>query len=192
LKRQKRALFALTIFLISILLFTSCRRGSPLRTGSWNDDIFTNTWTNITFELPAEFWAVDSPGDTFGQVTDFHLIHDAGGTSISMTYIDVTSQNDTAEDYLNMMREQMANHSGRTRLFPDYFESTTIAGREFLVMRTKFFQDDNPNEIFFQDAYVHRFVGTMLLLLITFSSDTADSVASFTSSIHQIQERVYS
>ena len=186
-KRQKIALIVLAIVFIGIFLLTGCERGSPLRTGDWDGNIFTNTWTNITFELPAEFWVVDSPSATFGQVTDFHLMHDAGGTNISMTYIDVTSQDGTAEDYLNMMKEQMANHAGRTRIFPDNFESTTIAGREFLVMRTRFFQDDNPNEIFFQDAYVYRFVGTMLLLLVTFSSDTMDSVSTFTSSIQSIR-----
>ena len=186
--------FVIVLVLGSVFLVCGCvsfGARSPLVTGQWESDTFTNRWTDITFELPAGFRVL--PIDEYtapGQRNDFTLVNEDYTAVISLTYIDVSSgkaQNHTPEDYLNIVREQLADSPNRVYTFSESFESAVIAGREYVVMRAEFVNNDNPAEVVFQDGYAHRFVNTMLVFITTYSEETRDTVDLFLSSIRQVQ-----
>jgi len=184
------------LLIVCIILFTSgclgmINRGSPLVTGEWDGDVFTNEWTNITFELPQGFHIVSTDEFDMGrsEVYDFLIRKDDDmEVSIALFYIDVTfgeQAEHTAEDYLNIMREQLA-HSRHTFTFADEFEHETIAGKEYAVMRSVVAVNADPADTFLQDGYAHRFVNTMIVILTTYAEDTRVYIDEFISSIEQV------
>jgi len=188
-KYMMTVLLLLTVFLISGCLGRPVAT-SPIVAGKWNEGIFTNTWSNITFQLPAGFNVVTQATSVPQQVSDFTIANDDNSIIVSLTYIDVSSGDSrdySAEDYLNMVKEQLAQNPNRTRTFQENFESMTIAGREYAVMRTTFFNNDNPTNVILQDGYAHRFHNTMILFLTIYPEDAKDFVESFLESIEQAQ-----
>lgn len=175
----------LSVIICGVFL-TSCGLFSPLAAGKWEGNIFTNTWSDITFELPPEFQAqVLNSQDPERHKTDFLLTADDNEAVIILTYIDVSGQDDTSEDYLDVVKEQLSESQERVHAFPDNYEKVTIAGKEYTVMRTSYVNNDST-EVIYQDGYVHRFVDTIILLLTVYSDDTKDAVDLFLSSIKQV------
>ena len=182
----------IVIYLLCSALFVSSCVFSPLVTGELNGDIFTNEWTNITFELPAGFRSAsrDEFDSVRGHATDFILMKGDYDTLISLTYIDVSAEryrNDTAEDYLNITKEQLSNSQHRNYTFADGFEFKMIGDWEYTVMRTEFTYKENPAEIMYQDGCAYRFVNTMVVFIAVYSEEERISVDSFFASISAIQ-----
>jgi len=179
------------LVLCNAFLLSGCT-SSPLVTGTWNDGVFTNSWADITFELPLGFQVIP-PNELRpvpGQRNDFTLINDDYSVVISLTYVNASSgdsRNYTEGDYLNIVREQLENSLSRTYTFSDDFDSATIAGKEYSVMRATFINNDNPTEVIYQDGYAHRFVGTMIVFITVYSDNIRDSVDSFLASIKQVR-----
>ena len=176
-----------TIIIICICLVSACipfGAGSPLVTGKWDGDVFTNEWTRITFELPSGFSKSDGANLPRGLKNDFTVANEDNSVLISLTYFDVSKNNDTAEDYLSSTRAQLADSPNKSYTFQENSESMTIAGNEYAVMRSQFFFDDNPTKVFHQDGYSYRFVNTMMVFIAVYTDDTKDSVDSFLASIN--------
>jgi len=63
----------IALLLCSIFVLSGCNRGSPLVVGEWDDDTFTNVWTNITFNLPVGLQVLPMGGYAApGQRNDLH------------------------------------------------------------------------------------------------------------------------
>jgi len=165
----------------------------PMSAGSWSGDTFTNDWAGITFELPDGFRAMTAgefPHDPPGQTTDVNLINEHSLAVISLIYVDVPSEDpqfQTAGDYLDRMRRQLTDYSRWEWAFPDVYEPVSIAGKEFLVKRAVFYDNESPDEFHYQDGYVYRFHDTLIVFLAAYNDDTRDSVNMFFQSIEKAQ-----
>lgn len=185
--------YLLLIFALNIVLSGSaCIRRSPFVMGTWDGDVFTNEWTEITFEMPAGFKALatDAINLPYGQVADFQLLSDDGKTALALYYVDASfeeTRDDTAEDYFNTTKEELAASTERDYILQENYEDAVIAGEEYLVMRAEYTDHDNPSEVVFQDAYARRWVDTMVLFLAVYSADTKDIVDSLLASISPLQ-----
>ena len=179
------------IFVLCWLFLTSgC---TPLKSnivvGEWNDNIFTNAWSNVTFELPSDYKVQpDSElGFVPGQKTDFFLVRDDQTANISLIYVNLyygSQQELTAEEYLNIVKKQLAESKNKNYDFASDFESVVIAGEEYLVLRSTFsFKEASTNGTYYQDGYARKFDDSIIFFLANYSDDAKNSVASFLSSI---------
>jgi len=167
--------------------------GSPLVTGRWEGDTFINDWTGITFTLPSGFWAETDlefiRGEYASDVLLFHYDHPE--IVFSLSYFDVTQgerREHTAEDYLNISRRALEDSTGRDFFFNDFFESATIAGREYARMSGTFVNvGDNAQTIYNIDRHAYRWVGTMLVIVTMYADENADMVNDFLASIKSTQ-----
>ena len=194
--KQKRNCFTVFVILCSLLFCTACfsaTQRSPLVTGKWDGNTFTNEWSNIMFELPEGFIVMpfDSSMEVpLQMVTDFSIAAEDNSVIFSLTYYNVGSgevRDDTAEDYFEKTKEQLAGNPNRTRVFSEGYETAVIAGEEYVVMRSEYVDHHNPTEVHYQDGYARRWVNTMVVFMAVHSDETRESVDSFFSSINPLQ-----
>lgn len=184
--------------LIFVLVYVFCASGclnlngtsnSNIVTGSWNGDVFTNIWSNITFKLPADFDVMKSEElDAIpGHVNDFLLLHNDQKTSISLSYVDLSYGNDqelTEEEYLDTIKSQLANSSNKDYDFANEVESVVFAGDEYLKLHSEFtFKEFSTDGTNYQDGYVRKYDGAMILLIICYSHETKDATDLFLSEL---------
>jgi hypothetical protein len=160
--------------------------------GEWVENTFINTWMGITFELPADFEVKDLSdiGQPPGQIYDFWLLHEDQKTNIMLLYVDLQSgdpRDHSAEDYLDITKEQLKNSPNRDYEFAERLDSRFIAGVSYRVLRTTFTDKNNQSgENGFQDGYARRYGNAIIVFLAVYDNDTKDSVDAFFSSISQI------
>ena len=163
---------------------------SPLLTGAWEDEIFYNTWTHMSFELPQGF--VVQPllhtNRASGTVDDFRIRNDCIGIDISLKLIDVARgemRDKTAEDYLNYIHSIMINSQAGTFTFNNDFEHIFIAGRDYAIMRGSLVNEEINMNVRY-DFYAHRFVNTMMVFTVVYSCNClSDDIYSFFNSINR-------
>ena len=179
-----------------VMLFTLCNLAifgcthSPLVTGKWKGNTFTNEWTDITFEQPHGFHVLRPESMRLsGWVQDFMIKNEVDSTVISLKYTDISHKNFvnyTAEDYVSkIIQKSLLNSTSRNFTFSDSFERKTIAGREFAVMRGAYTYKDNPSAGASYDIYAWRYVRTMVVFIAVYGEGEGDAVDSFLSSISQ-------
>jgi len=186
---KHRKMFGMLLILCLILSTVSGCMGSPLVTGTWDGDTFTNQWTHITFELPSGFEVLSRDRGP-GWVDDFTIMNDDARVVIGLTYTDISHRDFdeyTAEDYLGIIRESLLDSQSRDFTFANDFELVTIAGREYVLMRGAYTYKDNPTEGAFHDIYAHRFVNTMMIFIAVYDEDARETVDAFLSSIGTIR-----
>ncbi|MCL2368094.1 MAG: hypothetical protein FWC72_03785 [Oscillospiraceae bacterium] len=190
-RKRYKFLGALLLLLLLLLTVSGCIptpfvRGSPLVTGTWDGNTFTNQWTHITFELPAGFSALPRHARERGRVDDFSIRSEYPRIVIGMDYIDVahgTASGYTAEYYLGIIQGSLLRSETRNFTFSEDFEYVTIAGREYTIMRGAYTYKDDPADGAFHDVYAHRFVNTMMILITVYEDGAADIVDAFLASI---------
>jgi len=166
---------------------TSARRGSPMLTGTWNNNVFTNDWTRMTFVLPDGFvnrkdLIREAPRHF---VNDFVIWHEQLDIIIILSLIDVTQGEDqylTAEDFLNNRKTEDTHGT-----YSDEFEHVSIGEWDYIVMPGQGV-NQGQNEEMTIIIYTHRFVGTMIEFVVTFPHDLEEAeiiVADFLNSIEQ-------
>jgi hypothetical protein len=193
---------AVVVVLLSIIMLTGCFNidfrfpvssvlGSPLVTGKWDGDTFTNEWSGFTVTLPPGFWVSDYEERIRGEYAlDFLLYHyDYPEIVISLSYFDVTQgerREHSAEDYLNLSKVGLVNSPGRDFAFNEHLGSATIAEWEYVVMSGTFVNINNdPQAVFNIDRYAHRWVGTMIVIVAMYADESESIVKDFLSSIEQ-------
>ena len=163
--------------------------GSPMVTGNWDGDIFTNEWTGITFELPPGFSVFENSSSAPGSFAeDFMIFNKDLEVVISLTYHDVArgeKQKHSAEDYLDITREQLAGSTTKTYTFAEPYENATIAEREYVLMSGELFNNDDPTKVLNMDGYAHRFVGTMMVFIAVYRDDSKGVVTDFLGSLER-------
>lgn len=164
--------------------------GSPLVTGKWDDDVFLNEWTGISFTLPPGFWAEEEQTKIQGEyANDFLLYHDDyPDIVISLSYFDVTQgerREHTAEDYLNSSRRSLENNAiGREFNFKDKLTTATIAGWEYVKMSGVFVNTEDETQTEYNiDRYAYRWVGTMVVVVAMYDKENIGIVKDFLSSV---------
>jgi len=166
---------------------TSAQRGSPLITGTWNNDVFTNSWTRMSFVLPDGFVNRE---DLIRRAprhfaNDFIIWHEELDIIIILSLIDVTQGEDqylTAEDFLNNRKIEDIHGT-----YSDDFEQVQIGIWDYTIMRGEGV-NQGQNEEMTIIIYTHRFVGTMIEFVATFPHDLEEAeiiVADFLNSIEQ-------
>jgi len=167
---------------------TSARRGSPMLTGTWNNNVFTNDWTRMTFVLPDGFvnredLIREAPRHF---VNEFVILHEQLGIIIILSLIDVTQGEDqylTAEDFLNNRKTEDTHGS-----YSDEFGQMQIGAWDYIIMRGQGVQQ-GQNETTAIIIYTHRFVGTMVEFVVTFPQQVEEEaeiiIADFLNSIEQ-------
>jgi len=185
-------------FISSVLLFP------VIEVGQWLENVFENTWSDITFELPIGFEAVDlsTIEPPPGQVYDFWLFHENQKTNIMLLYVDLQSgdpRDHTAEEYLDIVKGQLQSSARRDYEFAERLEHAFFAGKQYRVLRTTFTNKENPasgsggqssgSEVYFQDGYARKYGNAIVVFLAVYDSDTKDSVDTFFSSISQVMRR---
>jgi len=166
---------------------TSAQRGSPLITGTWNNDVFTNSWTRMSFVLPDGFVNRE---DLIRRAprhfaNDFIIWHEELDIIIILSLIDVTQGEDqylTAEDFLNNRKIEDIHGT-----YSDDFEQVQIGIWDYTIMRGEGV-NQGQNEEMTIIIYTHRFVGTMIEFVATFPRDLEEAeilVADFLNSIEQ-------
>jgi len=163
--------------------------GSPLVTGKWDGETFTNEWTGITFDLPTGFTVSDDNSTVRGYYAeDFMIFSKDLEVVISLTYHDVTrgdKLDHTAEDYLDITRQQLQESPTKTYSFREPYENATIAEWDYVLVRGELFNNDDPTKVFSVDGYAHRFVGTMMVFIAVYRDDSKDIVRDFLGSLER-------
>jgi len=165
--------------------------GSPLVTGKWEGDTFTNEWTGFTVTLPPGFWVSVFEQRIQGEYAlDFLLYHDDyPDIVISLSYFDVTQgerREHSAEDYLNLSKAGLMNSPDRDFTFNEGFGAATIARWDYAVMSGTFVNvNDDPQTVYNIDRYAHRWVGTMVVFVAMYADESESIVNDFLSSIEQ-------
>jgi len=163
--------------------------GSPLVTGKWDGDTFTNEWTGITFKLPPGFSVSEGNGSAYGTYAeDFMIFSKDLDVVISLTYHDVTSAENlshTAEDYLDTTKQQLSGSQTKTYTFEEPYDNATIAEREYVLLHGELFNNDDPTKVLNMDGYAHRFVGTMMVFIAVYRDDSKDVVNDFLGSMER-------
>jgi len=187
---------ALVIVFCCVFLLNGCDTTiflpkTNITIGTWVDDIYTNQWANITFTLPSDCDLIKINAFEFsGQIQDFLFVNIDQSLVISLTYVilsNKTQKEQTAEDYLNTVKQQLAASANKNYIFTDDFENVIIAGEKYVVMPSEFSFKENPTEtINYQDGYVRKFDAAFIVLIITYTDDAKESADSFLSSITQI------
>jgi len=166
---------------------TSAQRGSPLLTGTWNNNVFTNDWTRMTFVIPDGFVNREDlkRGEPRHFVNDFVIWHEELGIVIILSLIDVTQGEDqylTAEDFLNNRKTEDTHGT-----YSDEFGQVLIGEWDYKIMRGQG-EKQGQNEAVTIIIYTYRFVGTMIEFVVTFTHHTEEAeiiVADFLNSIEQ-------
>jgi len=162
---------------------------SPLVTGKWDGDTFTNEWAGITFELPSGFSVSDDKSSVRGNYAeDFMIFNREFDVVISLTYHDVTrgdKLSHTAEDYLDITKEQLSGSPTKTYTFMEPYDNATIAEREYVLLHGELFNNDDPTRVYSMDGYAHRFVGTMMVFIAVYRDDSKDVVTDFLGSLER-------
>jgi len=167
--------------------YTSARRGSPLLTGTWSNNVFTNDWTRMSFVLPNGF---ANREDLIREVprryvNDFVIWHEELDIIIVLSLIDVTQGEDqflTAEDFLNNRKTEDTQGA-----YNDEFGQLLIGEWDYIVMRGQGLKQ-GQNEATTIIIYTHRFVGTMIEFVVTFPHHSEEAeiiVTEFLNSIEQ-------
>lgn len=167
--------------------YTSARRGSPLVTGTWNNNVFTNDWTRMSFVLPDGFVNREDVIRRVPQhfVNDFVIWHEELDIIIVLSLIDVTQGEDqylTAEDFLNNRKIEDTHGT-----YYDEFGQMSIGEWDYTVMRGQG-AGQGQNEATTIIIYTHRFVGTMIEFVVIFPHHIEEAeiiVNEFLNSIEQ-------
>jgi len=192
---KKLSKLTVWIFLLCSIFLTSCKGTSKsnIITGEWNDNIFTNTWSNITFELPFTYEAIhlNELGSIPGQTNDFFLLNEDQTANITVMYVDLLYQNQqnlSTEEYLNTVKQQLANSKNKDYNFASNFENVFIAEEEYLMLHSEFyFKEFSTEGTNYQDGYARKFDNAIIVFLVCYSDETKDYVDSFLSSIKRIK-----
>jgi len=166
---------------------TSALRGSPLLPGTWNNNVFTNDWTKMSFVLPDGFVNREDivRGVPRHFVNDFVIWHEELDIIIILSLIDVSHGEDqflTAEDFLNNRKAEDTHGT-----YNDEFGQMLVGQWDYIVMRGQGVRQ-GQNEATTIIIYTHRFVGTMIEFVVTFPHriEEADIVVTdFLNSIEQ-------
>ena len=194
---KKTGVFILLIIVLCcVFLLNGCGTiiflpKTNIRTGTWVGDVYANQWANITFTLPSDYNSIKiNAFEVPGQIQDFLFVNNDQSLVVSLTYVilsDKTQKGQTAEDYLNIVKQQLAASANKNYIFANDFETVIIAGEEYIVMRSEFSFKETPTvTINYQDGYVRKFDNVFIVFIITYTDDTKESADSFLSAITQI------
>ena len=204
-------LAAVILVLVAAFFIFNSRQGAQtnISAGVWENNSFTNSWSDISFSLPNGFTALThdkmqailgtkeevlvngSISEAYVNMSevstfyDFVLYGDDLITSVMVSYENMLFDNRrslTPEKYFDMVKAQLGDMELRDieYEFVDSYSNAEIAGEEYQVLQT-FIRD-----MFYQDYYVRKFDNAMIVFTATYKYDTANtanSIDQFLSSI---------
>ncbi|MFT4144423.1 MAG: hypothetical protein QM644_08180 [Mobilitalea sp.] len=210
-KQQKR-ISILLVLLTMLLLISGCSKQDSKKEfsiGSWNDNVFENTWLNMKFEI-GDDWAI-ATDEEISEVMGVgaELISELNGTSkealemaaeLKVIYGFLAYNSDTTTN-IQLMYENLAKSLGGTKYTETEYlgefkkqipediyelvdESTKeIAGKTFYTLKYSVYDG-----ALFQEYYTYKLDKYMVSLIVTYTSETEAEIQQFLNNISTIKE----
>lgn len=210
-KQQKRIIILLALLMISVLISGCSKQGSKkeFSIGSWNDNVFENTWLNMSFKVN-EDWSI-ATDEEISEVMGVgaELISELNGTSkealtkaaeLKVIY-GFLAYNSDATTNIQLLYENLAKSLGGTKYTEEEYlnefkkqipediyelvdESTKeIAGKTFYTLKYSVYDG-----ALFQEYYTYKLDKYMVSVLVTFTPDTEAEIEEFINNISTIKE----
>lgn len=220
---QRKRTCILSLLLAICLIFSGCatsgsdnssaaseaKMEGTITPGTWQDNTFTNTWSNLKVTLPEGCTArteaemgvlfeastnvkVNDGSTTRDQLDfdklstfyDFFITFPEDNTNVTLNYQNLISENsrDTTESqYFNTIRQQLeADEDLNFTVKKEY--DVMIAGEKFFAGHTSV----NDGAVY-QDYFLRKVDGAMICLLASYTADSAQSMQDFLNSFTPAQ-----
>ncbi|BCJ96922.1 hypothetical protein acsn021_44910 [Anaerocolumna cellulosilytica] len=204
--KQKKILLAILV-LVMLTALSGCKKNeSAFTIGTWNENVFENTWLNMKFEIPKDWSlatdeeiaqlmdlgaeAIDLEGsgsDLLKKVAEIKnvygfLAYSPDSTSnIQLVYenlaLTLGGTKYTENDYIESVTNLMLNNSAIEYTVEDQ-STVQIAGRDFELLRLSIYEG-----AYYQDFYCHKVDNYMVNIVASYLADNQEDMKDILSKI---------
>ncbi len=192
---KRIAVFAL-VLIVALGMFAGCAKAPKLERGTWSDDVYTNTFSGVTYTLP-EGWVAatdeeiksimntgaEAAGidDTTMDIANMKVVYDAfvadqaTGTNIIFSFenlkLSIGGTGMDEKEYVEAVKSQLTSVGNISYTTGDEYNKE-VCGEQWYVLETK------PDTGNMEQYYLVRRIGNYManIIVTIVGGDTLDSV----------------